>query len=131
MSLIVSYCDTTVFQIFLDAMAAEVLKRRGKRVLLVLDNASWHTSKSLDWHPIDADQFPPLQSRLQPNRAAMAAPKGIRPSRLLHQAKHGSRQRAHGVDPAFDDSAKNHSFHLEDAFRIAELTFGIGSRNEC
>ena len=52
-SLIVPRCDTAVFQIFLDAMAAEGPKRRGKRVLLVLDNASWHKTKSLRWHHIE------------------------------------------------------------------------------
>lgn len=39
-SLIVPHCDTEVFQVFLDTMATEVPEREGKRVLLVLDNAS-------------------------------------------------------------------------------------------
>lgn len=47
MSLILPHCDTAVFQIFLDAMAAEVPKCRGKRVLRVLGNASRHKTKSL------------------------------------------------------------------------------------
>ena len=31
-------------------MAAEVPRRKGKRILLVLYNASWHKTKRLDWH---------------------------------------------------------------------------------
>jgi hypothetical protein len=38
-SMIVPHCDAEVFQIFLDEMATQV-PRRGKRVLLALDNAS-------------------------------------------------------------------------------------------
>jgi hypothetical protein len=39
-SLIVPHCDTEIFQALLDTMAAEVPRERGKRVMLVLDNAS-------------------------------------------------------------------------------------------
>jgi transposase len=58
-SLIVPHCDTAVFQIFLDAMAAEVSQRRGKRVVLDLDNAGWHKTKSLRWHHIELVYLPP------------------------------------------------------------------------
>ncbi len=53
-SLIVPHCDTEVFQLFLDVMASEVPKKRNKKVILVLDNASWHKAKSLNWHHIEA-----------------------------------------------------------------------------
>ena len=65
-SLIVPRCDTAVFQIFLDAMAAEGPKRRGKRVLLVLDNASWHKTKSLRWHHIEPVYLPPYSPDFNP-----------------------------------------------------------------
>lgn len=65
-SLIVPHCDTAVFQIFLDAMAAEVPKRRGKRVLLVLDNAGWHKTKSLCWHHIEPVYLPPYSPDFNP-----------------------------------------------------------------
>jgi len=51
-SLIVPHNDTEVFQAFLDTMAAEVPEREGKQVYLILDNASWHKSTSLNWRHI-------------------------------------------------------------------------------
>lgn len=51
-SLIVCHCNTEVFQAFLDVMAEEVPAAEGKQVHLVLDNASWHKSASLDWHHV-------------------------------------------------------------------------------
>ena len=65
-SLIVPHCDTEVFQVFLDAMAAEVPLPRGKRVLLVLDNASWHKTKSLRWHHIEPIYLPPYSPDFNP-----------------------------------------------------------------
>lgn len=65
-SLIVPHCDTEVFQAFLDTMAAEVPRRSGKRVLLVLDNASWHKSAALDWHHIEPVYLPPYSPDLNP-----------------------------------------------------------------
>jgi transposase len=58
-SLIVPYCNTEVFQVFVDTMAKEVRPRRGKTVYLVLDNASWHKTKRLDWHHIEPLYLPP------------------------------------------------------------------------
>ncbi len=49
-SVIVPYCDQIVFQTFLDILAEEVPKQRGKTNYLILDNASWHKVKSLEWH---------------------------------------------------------------------------------
>jgi len=44
-----SHCDTDVFQAFLDEAAQSVIPTR-RRNILILDNASWHKRKSLDWH---------------------------------------------------------------------------------
>ncbi len=44
-----SHCDTDVFQVFLDEAAASVSPTR-RRNILILDNASWHKRKSLNWH---------------------------------------------------------------------------------
>jgi transposase len=44
-----SHCDTDVFQVFLDEAAASITPTR-KRNILILDNASWHKRKSLNWH---------------------------------------------------------------------------------
>jgi len=65
-SLIVPYCDRFVFQQFLDTMAEEVPCRKGKKVYLVLDNASWHKVKSLDWHHITPIYLPPYSPDLNP-----------------------------------------------------------------
>lgn len=65
-SLIVSHCDTEVFQIFLDTMAEEVPRRPGKRVLLVLDNAGWHKTRRLCWHHIEPVYLPPYSPDFNP-----------------------------------------------------------------
>jgi len=65
-SLIVPHCDTEVFQVFLDTMATKVPEREGKRVLLVLDNASWHKTKRLTWHHIVPVFLPPYSPDLNP-----------------------------------------------------------------
>jgi transposase len=51
-SLIVAHCNTEVFQLFLDTMAEEIPPEEGKTLHLVLDNAGWHRSASLNWHHI-------------------------------------------------------------------------------
>jgi transposase len=65
-SLIVPHNDTEVFQAFLDTMAKEVCAEVGKRVVLVLDNASWHKSKSLNWHHIEAKFLPAYSPDFNP-----------------------------------------------------------------
>lgn len=65
-SLIVPHCDTEVFQLFLDVMASEVPKKRNKKVVLVLDNASWHKAKSLNWHHIEPLYLPPYSPDFNP-----------------------------------------------------------------
>lgn len=65
-SLIVPHNDTAIFQAFLDTMAKEVPQENGKRVVLILDNASWHKSKSLHWHHIEAKFLPPYSPDFNP-----------------------------------------------------------------
>jgi transposase len=65
-SLIVPHCDAALFQIFLDTMAEDVPKCRGKRVMLVLDNASWHKTKCLHWHHIEPVYLPPYSPDFNP-----------------------------------------------------------------
>lgn len=64
-SLIVPHSDTEVFQTFLDTMAKEV-PEDGKEVWLVLDNASWHKSKSLNWHHIKVKFLPAYSPDFNP-----------------------------------------------------------------
>lgn len=45
----VPYTDTDVFQIFLDQLAKRTATSK-KRILLVVDNSSWHHAAKLDWH---------------------------------------------------------------------------------
>ncbi len=65
-SLIVPHCDTQVFQLFLDTMAQEAPASPGRKVLLVLDNASWHKTKSLQWHHIEAVYLPSYSPDFNP-----------------------------------------------------------------
>jgi transposase len=65
-SLIVPHCDTEVFQLFLDVMAKEVPPVAGKKATLVLDNASWHKSKSLNWHHIHPVYLPAYSPDFNP-----------------------------------------------------------------
>lgn len=64
-SLIVDHSDPEVFQAFLDTMAAEVPDGDGP-VILVLDNASWHKSKSLNWHHIEPKFLPSYSPDFNP-----------------------------------------------------------------
>lgn len=64
--LIVPHCDRLVFQQFLDTMAEEAPHRKSKKFYLVLDNASWHKVKSLEWHHITPLFLPPYSPDLNP-----------------------------------------------------------------
>lgn len=64
-SLIVPHCDTEVFH-SLDTMGAEVPRENGRRVVLVVDNASWHKTKRLDWHHIEAVCLPAYSPDFNP-----------------------------------------------------------------
>lgn len=65
-SLLVPHCNKEVFQVFLDTVAAEVPEQGGKTVHLVLDNASWHKSVSLDWHHLKPVYLPPYSPDFNP-----------------------------------------------------------------
>ena len=65
-SLIVAHCNTEVFQAFLDTMAEEVPPEEGKQIHLVLDNAGWHKSATLDWHHIKPVYLSPYSPDFNP-----------------------------------------------------------------
>jgi transposase len=65
-SLIVPHCNTEVFQVFLDTMAGEVPEVSGNSCYLVLDNASWHKAKALNWHHITPVFLPPYSPDFNP-----------------------------------------------------------------
>ena len=65
-SLIVPHCNSDVFQVFLDTMAEEVPEVPGRCCRLVLDNASWHKVKLLNWHHIKPIYLPPYSPDFNP-----------------------------------------------------------------
>jgi transposase len=64
-ALAVPYTDTSVFQIFVDQLAART-KLTGTRTILVLDNASWHHAAQINWHHIMPMYLPPYSPDLNP-----------------------------------------------------------------
>jgi transposase len=60
-----SHSDTEIFQIFLEHANRDILLQR-PRNLLILDNASWHKSKSLDWGRFEPVFLPPYSPDLNP-----------------------------------------------------------------
>lgn len=62
-SLVLPGVDSVAFQMFLDELAKST---DGKKVLLVLDNASWHKTKSLQWHHLQPEYLPPYSPDLNP-----------------------------------------------------------------
>lgn len=60
-----SHTDAVVFQAFLDEAAKSIAPSR-KRNLLILDNASWHKVKKLDWHFFEPMYLPPYSPDLNP-----------------------------------------------------------------
>ncbi len=60
-----SHCDTEVFQVFLDEAAQTIIPTR-KRNILILDNASWHKGKKLNWHFFEPLYLPPYSPDLNP-----------------------------------------------------------------
>jgi len=60
-----SHNDTEVFQCFLDHANADVKTTR-KRNLLILDNASWHKTKSLKFGAFEATYLPPYSPDFNP-----------------------------------------------------------------
>ena len=62
-SLIVSHMNTDMFQVFLNQFAKET---EGRNVVLILDNATWHKVKRLNWHHVDPLYLPPYSPDLNP-----------------------------------------------------------------
>ena len=65
LALVVPHTDTPVFQIFVDHFA-KITKRRKKKIILVLDNATWHHSPAVNWHHIVPLFLPPYSPDLNP-----------------------------------------------------------------
>ncbi|MGC8908706.1 MAG: transposase, partial [Desulfomonilaceae bacterium] len=61
----VSHCDTEVFQIFLDHANQDIELKRPRNIL-IMDNASWHKSKSLNWGRFEPIFLPPYSPDLNP-----------------------------------------------------------------
>ena len=60
-----SHCDSDVFQVFLDEAAESITPTR-KRNVLILDNASWHKRKRLNWHFFEPVYLPPYSPDFNP-----------------------------------------------------------------
>ena len=60
-----SHCDTDVFQAFLDEAAKSITPTR-RRNILILDNASWHKRKKLNWHFFEPLYLPPYSPDFNP-----------------------------------------------------------------
>lgn len=65
-SLVVEGVDTDVFQFFLDEMASAVPKNQSKRQLLIVDNASWHKARRLNWHHFEPLYLPAYSPDFNP-----------------------------------------------------------------
>lgn len=58
--------DTDVFQHFLDELAISVVDDPARRRILILDNASWHKSKRLNWHHFEPMFLPAYSPDFNP-----------------------------------------------------------------
>ncbi|MDX1958701.1 MAG: IS630 family transposase [Leptospiraceae bacterium] len=66
-ALIFDYCDTLSFQVFLDQLAEQTKERaKIKKIILILDNATWHKSSKLNWHHITPFYLPPYSPDFNP-----------------------------------------------------------------
>jgi transposase len=59
------HADADNFQVFLDYFA-DCTKDSKKNIIMVLDNASWHKAKKLDWHHITPLYLPPNSPDFNP-----------------------------------------------------------------
>ncbi len=57
-SMLFNLCDSETFQVFLDTLAEENPPVEGRRAIVVLDNASWHKVKRLNWHHFQPEYMP-------------------------------------------------------------------------
>jgi len=62
-ALIVERVNSDVFQVFLDQLAEET---RGKRIILVLDNATWHKTQTLTWQNLEPMYLPAYSPDMNP-----------------------------------------------------------------
>lgn len=62
---VVPYVDSQVFQHYLDEFNKVIKKKAGKKIVMVLDNASWHTT-SLKWGHIEPLFLPPYSPDFNP-----------------------------------------------------------------
>jgi len=66
-TLVIDYCDTLSFQTFLDQLALQTNERaKDKKIILILDNATWHKSSKLNWHHIKPLYLPPYSPDFNP-----------------------------------------------------------------
>lgn len=69
-SLVVPHSDHLVFQTFLNELAKYTSQREPhKRIVLILDNASWHKHASLNWHDITPCYLPAYSPDYNPIEA--------------------------------------------------------------
>ena len=69
-SLIVPQSDSDIFQAFLDEFAKHTsVKEKGKKTVLIIDNASWHKNTSIRWHHITPVFLPAYSPDLNPIEA--------------------------------------------------------------
>ena len=60
-----SRCDADVFQVFLDEAAQSISPAR-KRNIIIIDNATWHKQKKLNWHFFEPLYLPPYSPDFNP-----------------------------------------------------------------
>lgn len=65
-SMIFDGVDTDVFQCYLDHLAQSIPKPANKRRLLILDNASWHKAKRINWHDFEPEFLPSYSPDFNP-----------------------------------------------------------------
>jgi hypothetical protein len=65
-AVIFNHCDSEVCQVFLDHLTQRVPRDPTKRRYLIVDNASWHKVKRLNWHHFNPKQLPPYPPDLNP-----------------------------------------------------------------
>ena len=66
-SILFDYCDRQSFQALIDEIAKHTLERsKSKKVYIILDNASWHKTKCLNWHHLNAVYLPPYSPDYNP-----------------------------------------------------------------
>lgn len=65
-SLVFDYCNTDVFQALIDTIQEEAAPSAAKRRILIVDNASWHKTKRLNWHGIEPAYLPPYSPDFNP-----------------------------------------------------------------